>query len=180
MTVTPEDVLTFWFEEAGPKRWYKKDPAFDALVADRFEASVLAAKQGALDHWQQTPLGVLALVILLDQVTRNIYRDRPEAFACDAKARAVVHGAMAAGHDRQLTAEQRHFLYMPFMHSEDLADQDRAVALGRDLDGEDFLKYAELHREVIVRFGRFPHRNAALGRETTDEEQAWLDAGGGF
>lgn len=170
------DILNFW-SGAGPEKWYAKDAAFDAEIRDRFAATHEAAKEGRLDGWAETPEGALALTIVLDQFPRNMLRDDPRAFAADAKAREVVHAAMAKGFDRRIAPPLQQFFYLPLMHSEDLADQDRCVELFAH-GPEQSRHYAEIHRDIIARFGRFPHRNAALGRTTTPDEQAFLDAGG--
>jgi len=179
------DVLTFWFAgdpAAHRKVWFEKDAAFDTACAD-FKAACDLAKAGALDAWAETPKGGLALLILLDQVSRNLHRGTAEAFAADAKARTIARAMLARGLDQALTPVERMFVYLPFEHSEDLADQDLSVRLFAALDaasGGDIHDYAVRHRDVIRRFGRFPHRNAALGRANTPEEDAYLaepDAG---
>ena len=182
----PADVLAFWFADGPDTRraaWFQKDDAFDAACR-QFEPAHEAAKRGELDHWAARPEGVLALLILLDQLSRNLHRGSPEAFAADPKARAIAAAAIARGDDRTLTPVQRMFVYLPFEHSEDLADQDRSVALFesiRDGLGDNTVDYAERHRDVIRRFGRFPHRNAALGRANTPAEDAYLaEPGAGF
>ncbi|MDP8916019.1 MAG: DUF924 family protein [Pseudomonadota bacterium] len=177
--VTPADVVTFW-GRAGPERWFSKDPAFDAEIRARFEAAHFAAARRELDGWADAPEGALALMLLLDQFPRNLFRASAHQFATDPLARMFAERALAAGHDRETGAELRRFFYLPFEHSEDAQDQDRAVALCEASGDEDALLWAHKHQEVIRRFGRFPHRNAALGRETSPEEQAYLDAGGGF
>lgn len=173
---SPTDVVAFW-REAGPVRWFTKDAAFDQEFKTRSLALYEAAAQGDLDAWGATPEGALALMILLDQFPRNAFRDTPRMFATDDKARALADAAIEAGHDRAVAENLRVFFYLPFEHSENLSDQERAVALITPLGGE-VLKYAEIHRDVIRRFGRFPHRNVILGRETTREEQRFLDDGG--
>lgn len=169
-------VVAFW-RDAGPDRWFTKDKAFD----DRFRSQCLAlhdaAASGALESWLAEPESALALVLLLDQFPRNCFRDTARMFATDALARAAATAAIAAGHDLAVDPDLRVFFYLPFEHSEDPADQERAVALIAPLD-EEQRRYAELHRDIIRRFGRFPHRNAVLGRETTPEEQRFLDEGG--
>lgn len=170
------EILKFW-SEAGPQKWYAKDDAFDAAIRARFLATHEAAKAGLLDAWAETADGALALVIALDQFPRNLFRDDARAFAADAKAREMAHAAMAKGFDRQIPPPLQQFFYLPLMHSEDLADQNRCVALFAD-GAEQNRRYAEIHRDVIARFGRFPHRNAVLGRITTPEEQTFLDEGG--
>ncbi|HET6468179.1 MAG TPA: DUF924 family protein [Geminicoccaceae bacterium] len=172
---TIRDVLDFWFGERASALWFEKDPAFDAEIRERFLALVEAAAAGAHDDWLETPEGALALVVLLDQFPRNMHRGRPAAFAHDARAREVAAAALARGHDRALPAAQRSFLYLPFEHSEDLVDQDRSVALFRALGDPVGLDYAVRHREIVARFGRFPHRNAILGRASTPEEEVFLE-----
>jgi uncharacterized protein (DUF924 family) len=180
--MTPDDVLDFWFAgDPGAHRdeWFEKNAEFDTACA-RFADALRDAKTGAFDHWCETPRGTLALIILLDQFSRNLHRYAPEAFAADVKARGIARSAVARGIDQLLGPVERMFLYLPFEHSEDLADQDEAVRLFTPL-GEDMVRYAERHRDVICRFGRFPHRNAALGRLHTPEEQLYLaQPGSGF
>jgi uncharacterized protein (DUF924 family) len=174
--VSPADVVSFW-REAGPKRWFRKDETFDADFRSRFLPCHEAAVRGELDSWAGDAEGALALLILLDQFPRNAFRGTARMFESDAKARGIAHAAIAAGFDNDIEPELRNFLYLPFMHSENLADQDRAVELTRKL-GDDPLRYAVLHRDIVARFGRFPHRNAVLGRVTTPDEQRFLDDGG--
>ena len=172
----PADVIVFW-REVGSDRWFKKDTAVDDEIRRRFLQLHEAAAAGRLDDWQQNPEGTLALLILLDQFPRNLFRGSPRAFETDEKARTIASRAILNGFDSGF-GDMRTFFYLPFMHSEDLADQERAIALYRAQGNADGLKWAELHADVIRRFGRFPHRNAALGRTTTPEEQAFLDSGG--
>ena len=168
------EVLTFW-KEAGPGKWFKKNPAFDDEIRARFESAHFAAARRELDDWADTAEGCLALLLLLDQFPRNLYRGTGHAFATDPLAKMFAERAVAAGFDKAVEAQLQNFFHLPFEHSEALADQDRAVELAVDADA---LKWAVIHRDIIARFGRFPHRNAALGRETTAEEQAFLDSGG--
>jgi len=175
--LTASDIVAFW-REAGPDRWFKKDTAFDDDIRRRFLGIHEAAAAGKLAAWERNAEGALALLILLDQFPRNMFRGQARAFATDPLARAVTAGALVRGFDAQVPREMRAFFYLPFEHSEDMADQERGLALykaGGDADG---LKWAELHADIIRRFGRFPHRNAVLGRTTTPEEQAFLDGGG--
>jgi uncharacterized protein (DUF924 family) len=172
----PEDVLAFW-REAGPDRWFAKDEAFDAEIRDKFLSVYEAASVGQLDHWGATAEGALALVIVLDQFPRNMFRGSARTFAADARARAAANVALKRGYDQDVSEAERGFLFLPFMHSEELTDQERCVALYRAA-GDANLSYAEEHRDIVRRFGRFPHRNAVLGRQSTPEEQAFLDAGG--
>jgi uncharacterized protein (DUF924 family) len=176
LNVTPADVLGFW-REAGPARWFRKDAAFDDRFRARFLGTHEAALRGELDNWAQDAEGALALLILLDQFPRNAFRGTPRMFESDAKARAIARQALEAGFDLQVDEALRNFFYLPFMHSEDLADQDRAVELTGKLGGE-ALRFAVLHRDIIERFGRFPHRNPVLCRATTPQEQRFLDDGG--
>jgi uncharacterized protein (DUF924 family) len=171
----PAEILTFW-REAGRDRWYEKDEEFDAEVRRRYLDLWGAAAAGELSSWEASDEGALALVIVLDQFPRNMFRGEARAFASDAAAREVAGRAIARGADARIEPLLQEFLYLPFMHSEHLADQLRCVELFRS--SEDNLKYAEQHADIIRRFGRFPHRNRVLGRATTPEEQAFLDAGG--
>jgi uncharacterized protein (DUF924 family) len=173
--VNAADVLAFW-REAGPSRWFRKDEAFDDEFRTRFLHAHEAAARGELDHWASDAEGALALLILLDQFPRNAFRGGARMFATDAKARDVALRAIDSGFDNKV-ADLRNFFYMPLMHSEQLADQDRCVELSRTL-GDDTLRYARMHQDIIERFGRFPHRNAVLGRATTPQEQRFLDDGG--
>jgi uncharacterized protein (DUF924 family) len=172
----PEDVLQFW-RDAGPQRWFRRDDAFDALFRDRFLAAHEAAARGDLQPWLATADGALALVLLLDQFPRNAFRGTPRMYATDAQARAAADAAIAAGHDQQVDAQLRPFLYLPFMHSEDLQDLDRCVTLNENVGGEN-LRFARHHRDVVARFGRFPHRNAVLGRASSQDEERFLAEGG--
>jgi uncharacterized protein (DUF924 family) len=173
----PGDVLAFW-RAAGPDKWFKKDPAFDAEIARRFRAVWHAAASAALSAWEEAPEGALALIIVLDQFPRNMFRGEHRAYATDALARDVANRAIARQFDTRISSELRRFFYLPFMHSERLADQERCIRLAVALANDEFAKYAHGHADIIRRFGRFPHRNAMLNRVTTPEEQAFLDAGG--
>ena len=173
---TAADVLAFW-RDAGPQRWFRKDKAFDRDFRERFLAAHEAAAQGRFDAWANDAQGALALLILLDQFPRNAFRGSLRSFVTDAKARDIARAAVAAGFDRQVDEALRNFFYLPFMHSEKLSDQQFGETLAAGL-GDDALKWARLHADIIRRFGRFPHRNAVLGRDSTPEEQAFLDAGG--
>jgi uncharacterized protein (DUF924 family) len=174
---TPAEVVAFW-REAGPQRWYDQDPAFDSLIASRFLTLHEAAARGDCAAFEDTAQGALALLILFDQFPRNMFRGTARAFATDALARAVADRAIARGFDAASEPMLRMFFYLPFMHSETLADQDRCVALAGALGDQNQLRYAIEHRDIIARFGRFPHRNRTLGRHTTAAEQKFLDDGG--
>ena len=171
------DVLAFW-RAAGPGKWFKKDTAFDAEIVSRFSALRRDAAAGALADWEAAPESALSLVLVLDQFPRNMFRSKADAFATDLLARNVAERAVARGFDQNVPTSERLFFYLPFEHSESLADQERAVALVGTLGNPDLTRWSELHADVIRRFGRFPHRNSALGRATTREEQEYLDAGG--
>src|ERR1700730_6170770 len=173
---TPQTVLAFW-RAAGPDKWFEKDDAFDAEIEPRFLGVYKAAAGGAL-AWDENPQGALALVIVLDQFPRNMFRDSARAFAADPLAREVAARAIARGFDQRVPAAERMFFYLPFEHSEKLADQERCVALNRATGDAEATKWDEHHADIICRFGRFPHRNAVLGRATTAEKQAFLDSGG--
>jgi uncharacterized protein (DUF924 family) len=175
-TRSPADILAFW-REAGPDKWFTRDDAFDAEIREKFLGLYEAAAGGKLADWEATAEGALALVIVLDQFPRNIFRGQARCFAADPLARAAANRALKRGDELDVPAQERGFFFLPFMHSEDMADQDRSVALYREA-GDENLTYALRHQDIIRRFGRFPHRNAILGRATTPEEQAFLDAGG--
>ncbi len=169
------DVLRFWFAEGMGGRWFKKDDAFDAEVKTNLGRAYRLAAMGALDTWKESAIGCLALVILLDQVPRNLFRGDARAFATDADARLVTRHALERGFDRALSQSERLFLYLPLEHSEDLGDQEDCCRLTAALDEQpEWHDYALRHRDVIARFGRFPHRNAILGRPSTREEEEFL------
>ena len=174
---TPEEVRSFW-REAGPKRWYKVDPAFDDEIRTLFLATWDAARAGRLAVWEETPEGALALLLVLDQFPRNMFRGDARSFATDAMARAVASRAVERKLDQAFASPERNFFYLPYMHSETLADQDRAVALMQAIGDIEGVKHAEAHRDLIRRFRRFPFRNQALGRASTPEEAEYLAAGG--
>jgi uncharacterized protein (DUF924 family) len=177
VVATPNDIIGFW-RQAGPAKWYARNAAFDEAIRLKFEPTHHAAARGEYDDWAHTPEGALALLILLDQFPRNLYRGSGHAFATDGKARAVAKAAVARGWHKAVEAPLGQFFVLPFEHSEDLADQDQGLAVARELGDAETIKWAEIHRDIIVRFGRFPHRNPMLGRITTPSEQAFLDDGG--
>ncbi|HEY8335680.1 MAG TPA: DUF924 family protein [Tardiphaga sp.] len=176
-SIRPIDVVAFW-RDAGRDRWYAKDDAFDAEIARRFRTVWEAAVADQLASWQATDDGMLALILVLDQFPRNIFRNDPRAFSSDPMARDLAIGAIDRGVDQRVDPQLRQFVYLPLMHSEDLADQERCCRLFRATGETDNLTYADAHADIIRRFGRFPHRNRLLGRATTPEEQAYLDGGG--
>lgn len=177
--VSASEVVDFW-REAGYRQWFGGSAAFDRECETRFLDAHLAATRRELDAWMGDAEGALALLVLLDQIPRNVFRGSAHAWAADPLARLYAGRALEAGFDQQVDAGLRLFFYMPFEHSEAMADQERSVVLHRALPGKDADAWAVKHYDVIAKFGRFPHRNAALGRINTPEEQLYLDAGGGF
>lgn len=174
----PRDILAFWFEELTPKQHFARDAALDALIAARFGACLEAAARGELSHWRAGAEGRLAEIVVLDQFSRNIHRDTPLAFAHDAQALALAQELVARGQDRALPIHQRAFAYLPYMHSEALAVHAQALPLFSQPGLEDNLRYLRLHTAILQRFGRYPHRNAILGRASTPEEIAFLQQPG--
>jgi uncharacterized protein (DUF924 family) len=175
-STSPSAVLAFW-RAAGPSRWFRKDETFDTEFRDAFLAAHEEAARGKLDAWAAMPDGALALCILLDQFPRNSFRGTTRMFATDNKARAVANVAIESGFDIAVDDELRQFFYMPLMHSEDMDDQDRCVELTQGLASDNH-RFALMHRDIVARFGRFPHRNKVLGRESTPEEVKFLAEGG--
>jgi uncharacterized protein (DUF924 family) len=174
-----ERILAFWIDDVGPDGWYLADAALDARCRDGFLETWERARTGAWDGWKNAPRSALALLILLDQFPRNMFRGDARAFATDARARSIAKYALGRGHDLRVEGPQRQFFYLPLMHSESVPDQDRSVRLFlMRYDAPEQLRHARAHRAVIRRFGRFPYRNAPLGRATTAEEAAWLAQGG--
>ena len=176
-SITSQAIVSFW-SDAGPEKWFKKDASFDADIRARFLATHEQAAAGKLKDWEGSAQGTLALLILLDQFPRNMFRNDKRAFATDPMALDIAKRAIANGYDSQVDPKLRTFFYLPFQHVENLAQQEHGAALYRaagDADGE---KWANIHADIIRRFGRFPHRNAVLKRDTTAEERAFLEAGG--
>lgn len=181
--IAPEDILIFWFEDAGPKKWFAKSDAFDADMRARFESLTLDLAAdlslGKPHEWETEPNHALALIIALDQFPRNMYRGTKAMFAYDELVLRVAKRAVEAGHDYKCPQNQRQFFYMPYMHSETLVDQNRCVELVEArLSSENTLHHAKMHRRTIERFGRFPHRNEILGLASLPEEIAYLKEGG--
>lgn len=179
--VTPQEVLSYWVDEVGPKGWYSGGEALDAQVRDRFEETWREAQEGACGLWLTSPVGALGYIVLTDQLPRNMFRNEAAAFATDRSARAAAKIAIDRDWDLRIEEPVRQFFYMPLMHSENLIDQDRCVRLMASRmpeAGADNLRHARAHRHIIRQFGRFPYRNAALGRATTRAETAWMEAGG--
>ncbi|GGK19215.1 DUF924 family protein [Salinarimonas ramus] len=167
------EIVAFW-RDAGPQKWFSKDEALDAEIRERFLSTYEAAAAGRLDEWELEPEGSLALLILLDQFPRNMFRGTKDVYRSDPQAVLLAERAIERGHDSAFDPPMCRFYYLPFQHAEDLAAQDRAIALNEAAGDEDGVKWARHHRDIIARFGRFPHRNAILGRETTPEEAAFL------
>jgi uncharacterized protein (DUF924 family) len=174
---SPEEILRFW-HDAGPTHWFTRDDVFDNALRTRFLELWQLAATGQLASWEATNDGLLALIIVLDQFPRNMFRDDARAFSSDTLARDIVRRTIEHGRDLQIDRDLRAFLYMPLMHSEEFADQKTCVELFRRLGDAENLKYAEIHADIIRRFGRFPHRNRVLGRHTTPDEQSFLESGG--
>lgn len=177
--MSAREMVAFW-RDAGAGKWFNGGAEFDAECRERFLEAHFTAARREFAGWMDDAEGALALLLLLDQIPRNVFRGSAHAFATDGLAREIAERAVDAGFDMRIDVPMRIFFYMPFEHSEDMADQDRAVALFTAMGNAGYLDYARRHRDVIARFGRFPHRNAALGRTSTPQEQAWLEAGGGF
>ena len=178
---TPEAVLDYWFGTLTPKDWYVANDAVDATIRDRFLSTWEVASEGGCDHWITSPKGALAFLILTDQFSRNMFRGDGRSFATDALARTAAQTAIDNGWDMQVPEPERQFFYLPFMHAEDVEAQLAAISYFQTRmpeAGDDNIDHARAHHWVIAKFGRFPYRNDALGRQTTDDEQAFLDAGG--
>lgn len=173
--ITPTSIIDFW-TEAGPARWYAKDDRFDYIFRERCKAAHWNAAARRLDDWMETPPGALALMILLDQYPRNCFRGTAHQFATDSLALSLAKDAVARAYLSEFEPDLRQFLLLPYMHSEALADQDALLPLCAEMP--DTLRFAHIHRDIIVQFGRFPHRNACLGRETSAQETAFLESGG--
>ncbi|MCB0347492.1 MAG: DUF924 domain-containing protein [Bdellovibrionales bacterium] len=171
--MNPQEVLTFWFKETSPAQKFQKDASFDQVIKDRFEATLIAAVKDELASWRKDIYGRLAEIIVLDQFSRNIYRDSPKAFSQDAKALDLAAAALQLNH-QALNVEEKQFLYMPFMHSESLESHEIATKLFSQPGLEDVLKFEVAHKKIIQRFGRYPHRNQILGRASTPEEIEFL------
>lgn len=171
--VSPDAVIAFW-REAGPEKWFAKDDAFDQACRDRFLPTYRAAARGDLNEWELTPDGALALVLLLDQFPRNMFRGTRDVYKTDPVALMAADRAIERGFDHQVDPPFRRFFYLPFMHSESLRHQERSVVLNEALGEAESIKWARHHHDIVARFGRFPHRNSILGRESTPEEEAFL------
>ncbi|TPH16590.1 DUF924 family protein [Litorilituus lipolyticus] len=176
--MTAHDVIHFWFEEVSQENWWIKDNAFDKEITERFLTLHQQAIQGELFAWRDSALGCLAEIIILDQFSRNIYRDLPQAFSADSMALTLAQQAISSSKDKELNTTQRAFLYMPFMHSESLLIHDVAVKLFTDLGVSSNLAFEIKHRDIIAQFGRYPHRNIILNRQSSAEEIEFLQQPG--
>jgi len=172
----PQQIIDFWFADDVRKLWYNSTAEFDRLLCERFEGILKQAARGELDHWMESAEGCLALVIILDQFPLNMFRGSAQSFATEARSRDVARVALAKGFDQALAAEQQAFLYMPFMHSEDLADQEMALELFARPGMGSHLRFARHHHGIVKTYGRFPHRNAVLGRTSTAAEIEYLNS----
>ena len=172
---TPKSVLDFWFGELTPQQWFEKSDATDTAIKEKFAAIHLALAREVPDIWRRDAAATLALIIVFDQFPRNIYRATPLAFATDGLALREARRAVDSGLDQEVADDRRVFFYMPFEHAENLADQNRSVTLIAALGNEVYTKYAEAHRDVIAEFGRFPHRNAIVGRTSTPAEERYME-----
>lgn len=177
MTVSPNDILKFW-TESGPEKWWSKDDRFDAEIRQHFGDTLKSAERGELDDWQTSPDGTLALLLVLDQFSRNLNRNSALAYANDPKALSIAEEAINRGDDKKMREKIRIFAYLPFMHSENLQHQRRCLDLMQDTGLEPNIEAAKEHLDIIERFGRFPHRNKVLGRVSTPQEIAFLENGG--
>jgi uncharacterized protein (DUF924 family) len=171
---TPDEVVSFW-REAGPERWFARDEALDQACRERFGLTYEAAARGDLNEWELTPEGARAVVLLLDQFPRNMFRGTRRVYATDPAALMAADRAIEKGYDQKVDPTLRKFFYLPFVHAEDLGHQERSVALNEALGDRDSVKWARHHRDIVARFGRFPHRNGILGRESTPEEETFLE-----
>ena len=175
-----QDLIDFWFSDEASQYWFKSTDAFDQLLVDSHADTWQRAKQGELDNWQRTATGSLALVIVLDQLPLNMFRGTAKSFSTEAQSRAVARSAIEKAYDQELPANQKSFMYMPFMHSEDLNDQAIGVELFSQPGLESNLRFAKHHYDLVERFGRFPHRNKILGRESSEAEKDFLYSKEGF
>ena len=178
--MTYQEIITFWFEETDPSLWFQQDADFDKLITRKFSATHFQAAQCQLYRWRITPLGRLAEIIILDQFSRNIFRDSSQSFGQDSLALALAQEGIAQGADQQLNQQQKIFFYMPFMHSESLVIHEVAEVLFKDNGAASSLEFERKHKRIIEQFGRYPHRNKLLGRQSTDKEKVFLSSGRGF
>ncbi len=178
LILTKEDIITFWFEEISPEQWFKKDKEFDAMLLERAGTTVIKALNGQLDRWSKTSTGSVSLVILLDQFTRNIFRDTPKAFSGDEMALVLSQKSINSKWFSELSMTYKQFLLMPMMHSEDISIQEKSLPLFKQHANNRTYEFAVKHRDIIAKFGRFPHRNLILSRPSTEEELMFLNEPG--
>jgi uncharacterized protein (DUF924 family) len=179
-TSSAQAIIDFWFSDSCKACWFNSTPELDQLIKQNYESLWLLASQGKLKQWREDPISALALVIILDQFPLNMFRGTAQSFATESASRDVARYAIEKGFDKSLSNEQKKFLYMPFMHSEDMTDQDYSVVLFKSAGLNDNARWAEHHRDIVKRFGRFPHRNEILGRESSAEEIQWLASAEAF
>ncbi len=180
MNVTPKEIIDFWYSDSVKNQWFASTPELDMEIQEKYEEIWEKASSGELDEWSNHPDGCLALIIILDQFPLNMFRGQAKSFKTERKAIEVAWNARKNDFDQKIEKEKLAFLYMPFMHSEDLADQDMSVSLYRESKLDANISFAEHHREIIRKFGRFPHRNKILERESTEEEISYLASGNGY
>ena len=178
LILTKEDIITFWFEEISPEQWFKKDKKFDAMLLERAGTTVIKALNGQLDRWSKTSAGSVSLVILLDQFTRNIFRDTPKAFSGDEMALVLSQKSINSEWFANLSVVYKQFLLMPMMHSEDISMQEKSLPLFKQHTNKRTYEFAVKHRDIIAKFGRFPHRNQIINRPNTEEELKFLNQSG--
>ena len=178
LILTKEDIITFWFEEISPEQWFKKDKEFDIMLLERAGTTVIKALNGQLDRWSKTSTGSVSLVILLDQFTRNIFRDTPKAFSGDEMALVLCQKSINSKWFSELSMTFKQFLLMPMMHSEDISIQEKSLPLFKQHANNRTYEFAVKHRDIIAKFGRFPHRNLILSRPSTEEELMFLNEPG--
>ena len=174
----PDEILKFWLDDVGPSGWYAQSDALDKEITDRYLPTWQMASEGSFSLWLTYPSGSLAYIILLDQFSRNLFRNSPDAFAQDSKALAIAKTGIEAGFDKSHPDDLTPFFYMPFMHCENLEEQKTCLRLMQEMDAQDNVRAAKEHLEIIEKYGRFPHRNTVLGRASKPEEIAFLEAGG--
>ena len=175
-----KDIIDFWFAEENKSLWFNSSPLFDSELKEQFEDTYIAACEGELSAWEDSAEGLLALVILLDQFPLNMYRGDAKCFSTEQRSREISLKSIEKGLDKKLSNEQKSFLYMPFMHSEEISDQDKAISLFEEAGLKENARFAHHHRDIVQRFGRFPHRNSILDRENTDAEKNYLVSGEAF
>ena len=180
MNIKPEEIIDYWFSDRIKNQWFSSTPELDKEILERYEALWEKAARGELDEWSKSSTGSLALIIVLDQLPLNMFRNQAKSFSTEKKALEISHNAIKNKLDQKIDKDKLSFLYMPFMHSEDIDSQDMSVKLYKENSLVNSIKYAEHHRDIIRKYGRFPHRNKLLSRENTEEEEAYLASDSAF